>query len=80
MEKQTAGDFYMDFQEGNEISELDKTAWPNGSIYVFCDGSSRFLKFPPPSGTAQPNYTMPTTEDTYTDWLWLVNKNAAANQ
>ena len=80
IKKQTAGDFYMDFQEGNEIGALDTTAWPNGSIYVFCDGSSRFLKFPPPSGATQPNYTMPPTGDYYTDWLWLVNKNAAATQ
>jgi len=38
------GNFYMDFVEGNQTSVLNKTAYRNGSNYLFTDGSARFLK------------------------------------
>jgi len=39
-----SSNFYMDFEEGNHASVLNKTAYRDGSVYLFTDGSSRFLK------------------------------------
>ena len=79
IKKQNAGDFYMDTTENNEIDKLQTTAWPGGSIYVFCDGSSRFLKFPPPGNNTRPNFSKPTNSDYYTDWWWLMDKSHGTN-
>lgn len=38
------GNFYMDFEEGNQNSVLNKAAYGNGSNYLFADGSVRFLR------------------------------------
>ncbi len=37
------GNFYMDFAEGNHLNVLNKTAFGEGSNYLFADGSVRFL-------------------------------------
>ncbi len=37
------GNFYMDFAEGNHLNVLNKTAFGQGSNYLFADGSVRFL-------------------------------------
>ena len=70
---QTAQDFYMDFVENNESNAIYTTTqpWPAGSVYVFCDGSSRLLQYPP-AGTNMS--AKPTNAGFYTDWLWLINK------
>lgn len=36
--------FYMDFQEGNQSSVLNRTAYHEGSNYLFTDGSTRFIR------------------------------------
>ncbi len=38
------GNFYMDFEEGNQHSVLNKQAYGDGSNYLFADGSVRFLR------------------------------------
>ena len=66
------GQFYMDFSEGkgNNNDVLNRTAFVNGSVYVFCDGSSRLLKYDSTvNQTAQP-----TGSGVYADWYWLMNK------
>ena len=67
--------FYMDFGEGggNNNDILNKSAFPNGSIYVFSDGSSRVLVNNQNSTTYQKQ--RPPNSGTYTDWLWLVDKS-----
>ena len=48
-----AGDFYMDYQEYDDLQRLDqskhsgggKNSGSGGSNYAFADGSARFLKF-----------------------------------
>ncbi len=64
--------YYMDFSEGggNNNDILNKTPWPTGSIYVFSDGSSRFLKYRQTDNMK----VAPVTSDYYSDWLWLVDK------
>ncbi len=66
--------FYMDFVEGggNNNDILNKAAFPNGSVYVFCDGSSRILVNNQDSTTYQKQ--RPPNSGTYTDWLWLMDK------
>ena len=63
--------YYMDLVEGNHNNIVDKTAWPAGSAYVFCDGSARMLQ----NSTTTAQSSPPPTSDSYTDWLWLVNKS-----
>ncbi|MGH8045622.1 MAG: H-X9-DG-CTERM domain-containing protein, partial [Chthoniobacterales bacterium] len=36
--------FYMDFEEGNQNTVINKRAFGGGSNYLFADGSVRFLK------------------------------------
>ena len=69
------GQFYMDFQEGigNNNDVLNKTAFSNGSVYMFCDGSSRVLANTTDAGS---NLQRPLNSGTYTDWLWLIDKSA----
>lgn len=40
--------FYMDYFEGvgNDLTELDFTKHDGGSIYIFADGHSEYLKYP----------------------------------
>ncbi len=66
--------FYMDFSEagGNNNDVLNKAAFPTGSVYVFCDGSSRLLVNNQDSKTYQKQ--RPPNSATYTDWLWLMDK------
>ena len=72
--KPRANNFYMDFAEKNNDQVLNKAAFPGGTPYVFCDGSSRFLKVVAKvSNTAEP-----PDSGTYTDWLWLFNKDSAS--
>ena len=70
------GQFYMDFSEGagnnNEI--LNRTAFPNGSVYMFCDGSARLLKYDPNSKVTDMQQE-PTSSGTYSDWYWLADKS-----
>ncbi len=62
--------FYMDFLNGDNDRDLNKSAFPTGSIYMFCDGSARRLvNYPTTVQSAQP-----PDPATYSDWLWLVNK------
>ena len=55
---------------------VGKTTWTVGSVYVFCDGSARMLLYNPAAAPA----STPSSGASYTDWLWLTNKPAAANQ
>ncbi len=68
------GQFYMDFSEGagNNNDVLNKTAFPDGTVYMFCDGSSRLLVN---TTNAAANLQRPVNAGTYTDWLWLVDKS-----
>ena len=75
IKNQTAGDFYMDLVENNEIGELDKTAWPTGSVYTFCDGSARLLQY----RSTDTMSVAPVSGGYYTDWLWLMNKSNPVN-
>lgn len=67
------GQFYMDFSEagGNNNDVLNKTAFPNGTVYVCCDGSSRLLV---KTTDLAANLQKPPNSATYTDWLWLIDK------
>jgi len=38
------GNFYMDFEEGNQNHVLNKAAYGEGSNYLFADGSVRFIR------------------------------------
>ena len=71
------GQYYMDFQEGagNNNDVLNKQAFPTGSVYMFCDGSSRLL-----ANTKDPsvNLQKPVNSGTYTDWLWLIDKGSTS--
>ena len=69
-----ANNFYMDFTEGNNSAILNKTAFIDGTPYVFADGSSRILTVDP-KGTAATNTAAPISSGTYTDWLWLFDKS-----
>ena len=62
--------FYMDFLNGDNDNDLNKSAFPNGSVYMFCDGSSKILVNYPTTVQSSP----PPDSKTYSDWLWLVNK------
>ena len=66
------GQFYMDLSEGagNNNDILNRTAYPNGSIYVFFDGSARILAY---SSTVDEK-SEPKGAGVYSDWYWLVNK------
>lgn len=68
--------FYMDFSEGigNNNDVLNKQAFPTGSVYMFCDGSSRLLANTKDAGA---NLQKPVNSGTYTDWLWLIDKTNA---
>lgn len=74
MPKLSPGQFYMDFDEGigNNNDVLNKTAFPNGSVYMFCDGSSRLLV---KTTDASANLQRPVNSGVYTDWLWLIDKS-----
>ena len=63
--------FYMDFLNGDNDRDLNKTAFPTGSVYMFCDGSARRLINDPATVQSSP----PPDPTTYSDWLWLVNKS-----
>ena len=65
-----ANNFYMDFAEQNNSKILNKTAFPDGTSYVFCDGSVRDLQVV----ANVDNTKRPPDSGTYTDWLWLFNK------
>lgn len=65
------GNFRVDVINKNEAALLNKSAWSTGSIYAFCDGSSRFLKYRSSDNMS----VQPTTSDYYTDWLWLIDKS-----
>ena len=62
--------FYMDFLNGDNDNDLNKSAFPNGSVYMFCDGAAQVLVNYPATVQNQP----PPNSKTYSDWLWLVNK------
>ena len=66
--------FYMDFSEnnGNNNDILNKTAFSNGTVYMFADGSSRVLVNNNDSTTYKRQ--RPPNPGTYTDWLWLFDK------
>ena len=66
-----ANNFYMDFDEHNESQVLNKTAFIDGTPYVFCDGSARVLTVDPKVD----NTAEPASSGTYTDWLWLFDKS-----
>ena len=68
------GQFYMDFLEGggNNNDVLNKAAFPSGSVYMFCDGSSRLLV---KSTDLAANLQKPPNSGVYTDWLWLTDKS-----
>ncbi len=68
------GQFYMDFSEGggNNNDVLNKKAFSSGSVYVFCDGSSRLLAN---TTDASVNLLKPPNSGIYTDWLWLTDKS-----
>lgn len=68
-----ANNFYMDFAEKNNDKILNKSAFGDGTPYMFCDGSTRTLRV---SKDAD-NSTRPPDSGTYTDWLWLFNKDRA---
>jgi len=64
-----AGQFYMDFAEGNQNDILNKSTYFGGSNYTFADGSSRFITL-----TA---YNAHTTGSVNSDGdcMWLVNQS-----
>ena len=66
-----ANNYYMDFAEQNNSMILNKTAFSDGTPYVFCDGSVRTLKVV----AKVDNTKEPPDSGTYTDWLWLFNKD-----
>ena len=66
-----ANNFYMDFTEQNNSQILNKTAFGDGTPYVFADGSARNLTVDPKAD----NKAQPVSSGTYTDWLWLFDKN-----
>ena len=68
-----AQNFYMDFAEKNNDKILNKQAFGDGTPYMFCDGSTRTLKV---SADAEKT-ARPPDSGTYTDWLWLFNKDRA---
>ena len=69
--------FYMDFVEHNESEILNRTAFDGSSVYVFSDGSARPLKFAASAnGSTVDMKKKPPASGIYTDWLWLVDKNA----
>ena len=70
------GQFYMDFDDGDNFTVLNKKAFDAGSVYMFCDGSARMLVYNNDSTTykKQP----PPGPGTYTDWLWLLDKSMAS--
>ena len=70
-----ANNFYMDFTEQNNSKILNKTAFVDGTPYVFCDGSARVLQAATKIGnTTVNNAAEPPNSAIYTDWLWLFNK------
>ena len=66
-----ANNFYMDFAEQNNSQILNKAAFADGTPYVFCDGSVRDLQVVAKVDNTQ----RPPDSGTYTDWLWLFNKD-----
>ncbi len=66
-----ANNFYMDFTEGNNSQILNKTAFGDGTPYVFADGSSRTLAVV----AKEINTAEPKSSGAYTDWLWLFDKS-----
>lgn len=71
VQKFGAGNFYMDFVDGDNKNVLNPTAFNLGSPYLFGDGSVRFIlqsdyNKSAPSGSAS----------CYGDWLWLSDKNS----
>ena len=72
-----ANNFYMDFTEGNNSDILNKTAFSDGTPYVFADGSARTLSVDPAVvGNKALNKAAPVSSASYTDWLWLFDKNS----
>ena len=62
----------MDFNDRDNSGVLNKKAFPVGTVYMFCDGSSRVLAYNNDSVTY--NTQRPPNSSTYTDWLWLFDK------
>ncbi len=72
-----ANNFYMDFTEQNNSMILNKTAFLDGTPYIFADGSARTLTVMTAAQAAQPNASNtkePISSGVYTDWLWLFDK------
>jgi prepilin-type N-terminal cleavage/methylation domain-containing protein/prepilin-type processing-associated H-X9-DG protein len=63
--------FYMDFVEKNELGVLKLDAYNGGSIYLFADGSAKFM--------SKSDYVAirPGTTLRNGDWLWLADKTYA---
>lgn len=70
------GNFYMDFSDGDNNAILNKKAFGTGSVYMLCDGSSRMLVYN--NASVAGNTQRPPDSETYTDWLWLVDKTDTA--
>ena len=69
--------FYMDFNDRDNAGVLNKKAFDVGTVYMFCDGSSRVLAYN--ADSVSYNSQRPPNSGTYTDWLWLFDKaNTAA--
>ena len=69
--------FYMDFDDRDNDVVLNKKAFGTGTVYMFCDGSSRTLAYN--NDSVSYNTQRPPNSGTYTDWLWLFDKaNSAA--
>ena len=71
-----SNNYYMDLGDGDNNNVLNKKAFSVGSVYVFCDGSSRMLAYNQDSVAY--NTQPPPSSGTYTDWLWLVDKTATS--
>ena len=71
-----ANNFYMDFNDGDNNSVLNKQAFKSGSVYMFCDGSSRVLVYNNDSITY--NTQEPPNSGIYSDWWWLIDKSATS--
>ena len=71
-----AGHFYMDLNDGDNNAVLNKKAFDAGSIYMFCDGSSRLLTYDAAAAVA--NTQKPATSGAYSDWWWLIDKSATS--
>ncbi len=70
--------WYMDFNNGDNDTVLNLKAFPDGTPYVFADGSARTLTAMTATQVGQSsasNKAEPVGSGTYTDWLWLFDKS-----